>query len=479
MKCQDETALFGKKMAIITSYFEGESYGLLGPQMAATIIQDLTPFECVVVAVTHQDDKTLLKKALYDYFGKERPVVGFSTLSGREDLFLLSKELKDEGAFTILAGPQADVDFQGETGWREHPHRFRGLSQHFSVALHGPAEQVVPLLNRLDQEGWEACNGLLYVSEKGEIVRNPKAPWDERFLRKVNWDNLYRIGPQGLQNLEISSGQVLQHIGCPHASRGRQIEVGYPSYFQGKETEKIELTFKGCSFCDVAVDKGFHGPLDIETVLAQIRCLPEAEDGRKIPFELINENAVSGLPHLITESGERGMQLSQINLTVRADWLLRSEKYLREALQMARQKRIRILLSSVGFESFDDRILRSLNKGVTVETNLKTIGLMRQLKTRFPFQWAYANRDGAMHGFLHPTPWDTPETAANIQRTLSRYNLPADIIPAQSIPLIIHHASGLADWIREIERKEQIQYERYVTVIGWWEEALLNAKSRS
>ena len=208
--------------------------------------------------------------------------------------------------------------------------------------------------------------------------------------------------------------------------------------------------------------------------MEQIQCLPEAEDGRKIPFELINENAVPGLPRLINESGDRGIQLSQINLTLRADWLLRGEEYLREALGMARQRRIKVLLSSVGFESFDDRILKDLNKGVTVETNLKAIGLIRQLKNEFPFQWAYTNRDGAIHGFIHPTPWDTPETAANIQRTLAMYNLPADIIPAHSIPLIIHHASGLADWIREIEQKEQIRYERYVTVIGWWEEAMLN-----
>jgi len=114
-----------KKMAIITSYFDGESYGLLGPQMAATVIQENTPYECIVIAVTHSDDKTVLKKALSGYFGREMPIVGFSSLSGREDLFLFAKALKAEGAVTILAGPQSDVDFSGETGWRDYPHRFR------------------------------------------------------------------------------------------------------------------------------------------------------------------------------------------------------------------------------------------------------------------------------------------------------------------------------------------------------------------
>lgn len=468
-----------KKMAILTSYFEGESYGLLGPQMAATIIQENTSFECIVVAVTHSDDKTLLKKALYGYFGEEKPIIGFSTLSGREDLFTLARELKEEGAVTILAGPQSDVDFLGETGWRDFPHRFRGLSDHFSIAVHGPAEQAVGLLNGLEKEEWHGAPGLLYSGEDGRIIRNPQSAWNETWLNRVRWGNLYRIGETGLQELHISSGQVLQHIGCPHAARGKWVEVDYPFYLKDKAREKIRLQFKGCSFCDVAIDKGFHGALALETVLSQIHCLPEAEDGRKIPFELINENALPGLPHLITACDDNGVQLSQINLTLRADWLLRGENYLREALRMARQRRIRLLLSSVGIESFDDRILKNLNKGLTVETNLRAISLMRQLKKEFPFQWVYANRDGAIHGFIHPTPWDSPETAANIQRTLSLYNLPADIIPAHSIPLIIHHASGLADWIREIERKEKIRYERYVTVIGWWEEALLNAGSIS
>ena len=46
----------GKKMAIITGFFEDETYGLLGPQMAATIIQDHTPYECIVIAVTREYD---------------------------------------------------------------------------------------------------------------------------------------------------------------------------------------------------------------------------------------------------------------------------------------------------------------------------------------------------------------------------------------------------------------------------------------
>ncbi|WP_457551511.1 hypothetical protein [Desulfobacula sp.] len=38
-----------------------------------------------------------------------------------------------------------------------------------------------------------------------------------------------------------------------------------------------------------------------------------------------------------------------------------------------------------------------------------------------------------------------------------------------STPLIIHHASGLADWIRQIESSENIEFQRLGTTIGWWQ----------
>ena len=44
----------GKRMAIIASYFKDESYGLLGPQLAATIIRDHTPYDCIVIAVSRE-----------------------------------------------------------------------------------------------------------------------------------------------------------------------------------------------------------------------------------------------------------------------------------------------------------------------------------------------------------------------------------------------------------------------------------------
>jgi hypothetical protein len=462
------------KAAIIASYFADETYGLLGPQMAATIIRKNTPFDCIVIVVTRDDDKILLKKALADYFRGARPIIGFSTLSGRSDLFSFAGELKGEGAVTILAGPQADVDYLGEKNWQDHPHRFQGLSTNFSFALHGPAEQSIGLLQNLNSNEWQNNPGLLYLNKYQKIIHNPKIDWNEQFLSKVSWDNIYRLEKSALVPHKISTGQVLQQIGCPYAARQKSIEIDYPAFMSNGDKNKVRLHLKGCSFCDVALDKGFYGALGMNAVIDQILCLPETTDGRKIPFELINENPLPGLPALLGEARSKGINLSQINLTMRADWLIKGNEHLVKALQLAGNMGIRIILTSIGFESFDDMILRNLHKGVNVETNLKAVNLMRQLKDDFPSHFGYLRNEEGNHGFIHPTPWDSKKTSVNIQKVIDSYALAADILPNHSTPLIIHHASALGDWIREIERREGVLFKRYDSIVGWWDELLLS-----
>jgi hypothetical protein len=459
-----------KKILIITSYLKGESYGILGPQMAATVISDHAGYDCVVIAVTRDDDKSLIKKAITDYFNSEKPIIGFSTLSGREDLFSFAKELKSEGVVTILAGPQADVDYMGEINWPDYPHRFAGLSEHFTFAIHGPAEQGVLLLNGLDSGKLKNVPGLLCRNESGEFIQNLEKPWDKEYLTRVQWDNIFKVSEKGLLPIEISIGQVLQQVGCPHAAGKRTIEVDYPTGIQDREGQTVEVLAKGCSFCDVAVDKGFYGELSNETVMSQISCLPHDEEGRKIPFELINENPLPGLPRLLREAQECGIKLSQIHLILRADWFLKGKDRLLEALEIAKKTGVYILVSSMGLEAFDENLLRNLNKGLNVETNLRAVRLMRRLKERFPQQWGYSKTEGAIHGFIHPTPWDTKKTFANTHKNIAIYGLDGDILPPHSTPLIIHHASALGDWIREIEEREGIHYKREGSVIGWWDE---------
>ena len=457
-------------MAVITSYFAGETYGLLGPQAAATIISAQTPFDCIVVTVTNDDDKQSVKKALYDYFDGQQPVIGFSYLSGRADLLDLAAELKAEGATTLLAGPQADVDFSGETGCDQHPHRFQGLADYFTFALHGPAQQVVPLLKTETLTVLNDIPGALYLDKNGHRVQNPEIGWDTRSFVGIDWHNLYRVQGPCLVPIKVTSAQVLQQLGCPWAGRRKSVDLDYPACMQTTGGKKVHLNLAGCSFCDVATDKGLVAGLAADAVIGQIAALPETVDGRKIPFELINENPLPGLPRLLEQVRSHGLALSRINLTLRADWLLKSKAPLQTALEMARAMGIRIILASIGFESFSDTLLLNLNKGLTVATNLAAIDLVRRMKTAYPQELGYRRGEGGNHGFIHPTPWDTPETETELGRVITAHELAADILPDHSTPLIIQHASGLGDWIRAIETREHVRFARIGTIVAWWED---------
>lgn len=459
-----------KRFVILTGYFKGESYGLLGPQMAATIISENSEYDAIVVAVTNEDDKTDLVAALENHFNESPMVIGFSTLGGRPDLFDLAGELKDKGAVTILAGPQANVDFKGEVDCESFEHRFKGMSDRFSFALHGPAQQILPILEAGFEADLSGFDGVVYRNQSGTIKEIPHTLWEDKWLSRVDWTNICRLKNKAFVPMPITCGQVLQQIGCPHAAKEKKMQLDYPADFADKTDPKsVTIIQKGCSFCDVAQDKGFMGAVAEEAVQSQMVCLPEQADGSKVAFELINESPLPKLERVMEMADQSGIELSQINLTMRADYFLKGLGTLEKTMETARQKNIRILLASIGFESFDDTILRNLNKGVTREMNLQTIKAVRDLKPKYPFHFGYLKEEGANHGFIHPTPWDTPEISREINHNIAMYQLAMDILPVHSTPLIIHHASGLGDWIRQIETRENVFYERVGTTIAWWE----------
>lgn len=447
----------------------GETSGLLGPQMAATVISRRTGFECIVLAVDRNEERTAVKRALQEYFGPRPPLVAFSTLHGRDDLFALAADLKSDGAVTILAGPQAAQDFAGETGCERFSHRFKGVSDRFSFALQGPAEQIAPFLERFPYCPLEEVPGAVFM-RNGVLRSNSVQGWSEACLSEVDWSNLNAPHPGGIAPLPVSSAQVVQQIGCPHAARRRWTSLEYPAGLPSSGDPRIELELRGCSFCDVASDKGFYGTLGLEAVMRQIRCLPEHSGGGRIEFELINENPLPGLRRILERAAEESIRLTQINLTMRSDWLVQGEAHLRLALDLARRQGVRIMAASVGLEAFDDRILHNLNKGVTTETNLQAVRLMRRLKQEYPANWAYSRQEGSVHGFIHPTPWDDARTQSSSRMAMYANDLPADILPRTSVPLIIHHGCGLGEWIRAIESREQLRFPRTGSHIAWWEE---------
>lgn len=321
-----------------------------------------------------------------------------------------------------------------------------------------------------DKEGCDEVRGLLFV-QNDKCQMNKQDSWKDAFLREVDWQNLYRLGPSGLEPVSVTSAQVVQQIGCPYAARTVNVSIDYPTNLTDapfNKEGKLFLSLQGCSFCDVARDKAFGNTLPLDSVVAQIVNLPEDVEGVKIPFELINEMPLPTLPPLLSAIERQGIKISQVNLVTRADWLVMGKEELRAALKLAKAMNVRILLSAVGFESFANSILRNLNKGYLADANLSAIELMRQLKDEFPENWFYTTEDGASHGFIHPTPWDSMETEREMNTIITVYGLNRDILPKVSIPLIIHHACGLGDWVRELELREGITLKRRASIIEWW-----------
>ncbi len=373
--------------------------------------------------------------------------MAFSHLCGRKDLIGLAEDLKQEGFITILGGPQARQDYDGEPGADAHPHRFRGLKPIFDIAFQGPVDAL-----RSD-----------HLTLRSELL---EYPWTKNIFLEVDWSNLYLFSDT-LKKLEVQLGQVLNAVGCPYATKRHAITLPPPTQFRERGIPDLQVQSEGCIFCDVSRDKGYHGTVERDKVITQIAGLPEI-DGRKIPFELIDEYPIRSLGKLLEEAERHGINLSQINLVCRVDDINAHASDLDEILSLARNQDVKIMFASIGFESFSDRLLQYFCKGITVADIVKCVETVRHLKDQFRSHFLYRRDEGANHGFIRPTPWDDSETIMEMDRNIFLYRFFEDILPEHSTPLIIHHASYLGDWIRQIESAASITFSRGGTWIEWW-----------
>lgn len=431
---------------LIITHHTGEPHSILGPQVAATYMTRRLGMVCIVVGVTRDFDREKLLSFIDDHYRDKERIVSFSHLCGRKDLIELMGMLKGKGFRTVLGGPQAVQDYLGENDADRYALRFKGLKDSVDVALSGP-------IDRVTRDHVTHLRGAF------------RFPWQTDLFLEVDWGNLHVFSDK-LERLPIRVAQVLRGIGCPHARKRCVITLDRPTFL-----DDTGLTFEietcGCTFCDVSRDKGFHGYVDDEAVLNQIRALPEHE-GMKIPFELIDEYPLLFLPRLLDETQDKGIQLSQINLVCRVNDITSHENTLSPILAKAQERGIIIMFSSIGFESFSDRILRNFNKGITVEETVKCVRILRDLKRKFGNTILYSRDEGAVHGFIHPTPWDDDDTMPEMNTNIAVYQFFQDILPEHSVPLIIHHASYLGDWVRNIEERTDIRFTRDGTWIEWW-----------
>jgi hypothetical protein len=431
---------------IVITHHTGEAHGILGAQVAATCFTRNLDTPAIVVGIERVFSKESLLNFLDDYYESRERVIGFSHLCGRKDLIELIGIAKNKGFVTMLGGPQAQVDYYGEAGWETNPIRFAGLHSLVDVAVQGP----VDLLKKEDIHSKAGCLNF---------------PWGKDIDLTVDWTNIHTFSDQ-LRRLDVRTAQVLNAIGCPHATKKSIVRLPPPEPLQGQPLN-VDVGCYGCIFCDVARDKGYHGHISRDKVMSQIESLPE-EGGIKVPFEIIDEYPINSLGWILEEVQKAGINLSRIDLVCRVDDINVHQEELQKVLDVAKQRRTAIMFASIGFESFNDRILGLLNKGITVDDILRCVRTLRELKAKFGNTLLYKTNEGANHGFIHPTPWDDDQTMWENNRNIAMYRLFDDILPQHSVPLIIHHSSYLGDWIRGIEADLNVAFKRDGTWIEWW-----------
>ncbi len=432
---------------IIFTHHTGEPHAVLGAQVAATFFQRRLSIPSVVVGIERNFSKERLLRFVNEYYAGKQKIAAFSHLCGRKDLIQFIQELKHQGFITLLGGPQARQDYRGEPGIASYPHRFSGLKSIVDIAVQGPVDGL-----RSEHLGMD--NRLL------------EYPWKNNIFLEVDWSNIYTFSDT-LKKLDVEIGQVLNTIGCAYACKPQTITLPPPTDLPEKDIPELEVRSEGCIFCDVSQDKGYHGAVDRNSLMTQIAGLPEV-DGRKIPFELIDEYPLRSLGKLLEDSERHEIKLSQINLVCRVDDINAHASDLTEILSLARSQGIKIMFSSIGFESFCNRLLQYFCKGITVEDIMKCVETLRRLKDRYGSTFLYRRDEGANHSFIRPTPWDDSETMQEMDRNIFLHRLFEDILPEHSTPLIIHHASYLGDWIRQIESMAGITFSREGTWIEWW-----------
>ncbi len=419
--------------------------------MAATFFQRKLSIPSIVVGIERNFSKERLLRFVDEYYAGKEKIAAFSHLCGRKDLIGLAQDLKREGFITLLGGPQARQDYNGEPNTDLYPHRFAGLKSIVEIAFQGPVDG-------------------LRSEHLGMRDRLLEYPWTKNIFVEVDWSNIYTFSDT-LKKIEVRLGQVLSAIGCPHARKLQTVTLPPPINLRERGVPELEVRSEGCIFCDVSRDKGYHGAVDRDRLMTQITGLPEV-DGRKIPFELIDEYPIRSLGKLLEDAERHEIKLSQINLVCRVDDINAHASELTETLSLARSQDMKIMFSSIGFESFCDRLLQYFCKGITVEDIVKCVETLRRLKDRYGSTFLYRRDEGANHGFIRPTPWDDGETMQEMDRNIFLDRLFEDILPEHSTPLIIHHASYLGDWIRQIESMTGITFSREGTWIEWWNPSL-------
>jgi pyruvate-formate lyase-activating enzyme len=284
--------------------------------------------------------------------------------------------------------------------------RFSGDAGPFDYVLSMPTRQACSRFWRLWAQGEDLPRvpGLFHPGAGGwqrkqllASIEPPLRPSAETF-----WPNTQYVTLEGEYRPPVDIWSLCANPGCPY---GKKLDDN--EHFQGVVVPP-EASARGCSFCEEGGDyEGAPALPTMETLLHQLAYIVErAPHGRFI----IHERAVfrflarflERADPLIRASG-RSTGPPEFFVTGRCDEIVREQKHLREALDVARSLGQRVNAYLVGIENFSQRLLDLFNKGSSVEQHVRAVEILRELEESHP--GTFTATRSASHGFLLFTPW--------------------------------------------------------------------------
>ncbi len=301
--------------------------------------------------------------------------------------------------------------------------RFGGDDIPFDLVLTAPARQSFCRFWRLWCEG----NDVPRVPELWH--RGAGSRWEQTALAKPGsrlarieddtfWPTTAYVVPDGEYRPASDVWHLCVNPGCPYGKR-----LDDNPHFEGIEMP-ASASARGCSFCEEGGDyDGAPAEPTMRSLLHQLEYIAARAPHSR--FILLERAVFRFLPRFleradeITRRSSRRAERLEFFVTARTDEIVREQKNLRAALEVATARGLSINLYLVGVENFSERQLELFNKGTTAAVQVEAIEIMRRMEREFPRAFT-ASRDAA-HGFLLFTPWttldDLRENAEWMERT--------------------------------------------------------------
>ena len=191
--------------------------------------------------------------------------------------------------------------------------------------------------------------------------------------------------------------------GCPFL-----LDTAANPAYAGVNLEGVQR--KGCAYC-LDNTGAYALPSTDEIVaawMAQLTAL-RAHRGALTEVLVADERPHPHFPALMRALADRpDLHGIRFLWKSRVDWLVQfADGPLTEACELAAASRSVLDLYLIGFENFANSALQRMNKGVTVEDNLRAIAVVEALGERFAqaFRW----QDSKGHGIILFGPWTTPD----------------------------------------------------------------------